>query len=129
MGGNYTGTLLLGISKRSLLEGRHSRPAYAAFSGWDADSTFSLVPSVTQVMLTTPHLVNQQLPMASSQLPRMHHPVCLSTRSSRGMKPYPSRFNDAMPLSQKSWRVNVLMLSILSDALDVQYVRVSADGS
>lgn len=49
VGGNYTGSLLLAVSKRSLLEGRKASPAYAAFSGWDADSTFSLVPAVTQV--------------------------------------------------------------------------------
>ena len=49
VGGNYTGPLLLGISKRSLLEGKRLQPAHAAFSGWDADSSFTLVPSLTQV--------------------------------------------------------------------------------
>jgi hypothetical protein len=48
VGGNYTGPLLLGISKRALVEGRHSSPAFVAFSGWDADTSFALVPSTTQ---------------------------------------------------------------------------------
>nr|QOL01153.1 putative extracellular protein CSOL_076 [Pseudococcomyxa simplex] len=48
VGGNYTGPLLLAVSKRSLLEGKKSQPAYAAFSGWAADSSFSLVPAITQ---------------------------------------------------------------------------------
>ncbi|CAL8465747.1 g5283 [Coccomyxa elongata] len=48
VGGNYTGPLLLGISKRSLLEGKRLQPAYAALSGWAADSSFTLVPSITQ---------------------------------------------------------------------------------
>ena len=49
VGGEYAGPLLLGISKRSLLEGQASTPAYAAYSGWHADTMFSLVPSKTQV--------------------------------------------------------------------------------
>lgn len=48
VGGNYTAPLLLGISKRSLLDGRHATPAYAALSGWDADTSFTLAPSLTQ---------------------------------------------------------------------------------
>ena len=50
VGGEYAAPLLLGISKRSLLEGRASTPAYAAYTGWHADTMFSLVPSKTQVM-------------------------------------------------------------------------------
>ena len=49
VGGQYAAPLLLGISKRSLLEGAASTPAYAAYSGWHADSMFSLVPAKTQV--------------------------------------------------------------------------------
>lgn len=49
VGGEYAAPLLLGISKRSLLGGRASTPAYAAYTGWHADTTFSLVPSRTQV--------------------------------------------------------------------------------
>lgn len=49
VGGQYAAPLLLGISKRSLLEGTASTPAYAAYSGWHADSMFSLVPAKTQV--------------------------------------------------------------------------------
>ena len=52
VGGEYAAPLLLGISKRSLLEGQASTPAYAAYTGWHADTMFSLVPSKTQV---TPH--------------------------------------------------------------------------
>ena len=50
VGGQYAAPLLLGISKRSLLEGAASTPAYAAYSGWHADSMFSLVPAKMQVM-------------------------------------------------------------------------------
>ncbi len=49
VGGEYAAPLLLGISKRSLLEGQASTPAYAAYTGWHADTMFSLVPSKTQV--------------------------------------------------------------------------------
>ncbi len=49
VGGEYAAPLLLGISKRSLLEGRASTPAYAVYTGWHADTMFSLVPSKTQV--------------------------------------------------------------------------------
>ena len=49
VGGQYAAPLLLGISKRSLLEGAASTPAYAAYSGWHADSMFSLVPAKTLV--------------------------------------------------------------------------------
>ncbi|CAL5224046.1 g6670 [Coccomyxa viridis] len=48
VGGEYAAPLLLGISKRSLLEGQASTPAYAAYTGWHADTMFSLVPSKTQ---------------------------------------------------------------------------------
>ncbi|EIE18419.1 hypothetical protein COCSUDRAFT_68334 [Coccomyxa subellipsoidea C-169] len=48
VGGKYTAPLLLAVSKRSLLEAKRSQPAYAAFSGWAADASFSLVPAVTQ---------------------------------------------------------------------------------
>lgn len=49
VGGDYAAPLLLGISKRSLLEGQASTPPYAAYTGWHADTMFSLVPSKTQV--------------------------------------------------------------------------------
>ena len=49
VGGQYAAPLLVGISKRSLLEAAASTPAYAAYSGWHADSMFSLVPAMTQV--------------------------------------------------------------------------------
>ena len=49
VGGEYAAPLLLGISKRSILEGQASTPAYAAYTGWHADTMFSLVPSKTQV--------------------------------------------------------------------------------
>ena len=48
VGGNYTAPLLLGVSKRSLLDAQHATPAHAAFSGWDADTSFTLAPSLTQ---------------------------------------------------------------------------------
>ena len=51
VGGNYTAPLLLGISKQSLLGAKHATPAHAAFSGWDADTSFSLAPSLTQASL------------------------------------------------------------------------------
>ena len=47
--GNYSAPLLLGISKASLLGGRHATPAYAAVTDWDRDTTFTLAPSLTQV--------------------------------------------------------------------------------
>ena len=49
VGGTYAAPLLLGISKRSLVAGAGSSPAYAAWSGWHADTMFSLVPVKTQV--------------------------------------------------------------------------------
>ena len=49
MGGTYAAPLLLGISKRSLVAGAGSSPAYATWSGWHADTMFSLVPAKTQV--------------------------------------------------------------------------------
>ena len=49
VGGEYAAPLLLGISKRSLLEGQATTPAYAVYTGWHADTMFSLVPSKTQV--------------------------------------------------------------------------------
>ena len=47
-GGNYTAPLLLGVSKASLLKAQHGTPAHAALSGWDADTSFTLAPSLTQ---------------------------------------------------------------------------------
>lgn len=49
VGGTYAAPLLLGISKRSLVAGSASTPAYATWSGWHADTMFSLVPAKTQV--------------------------------------------------------------------------------
>lgn len=49
VGGSYAAPLLLGVSKRSLVEGRASTPAYVAYTGWHADTMFSLVPAKTQV--------------------------------------------------------------------------------
>lgn len=67
VGGQYAAPLLLGISKRSLLEGAASTPAYAAYSGWHADSMFSLVPAKTQVDFWS------ILPLWTGQMP----PGCL----------------------------------------------------
>ena len=54
VGGTYAAPLLLGISKRSLVAGAASTPAYAVWSGWHADTMFSLVPAKTQVTAPWP---------------------------------------------------------------------------
>ena len=46
--GNYTAPMLLGVSKRSLLAGGLAAPAFVAITGWEADTSFSLAPSLTQ---------------------------------------------------------------------------------
>jgi hypothetical protein len=46
--GNYSAPMLLGVSKRSLLSGGRAAPAFVAITGWEADISFSLAPSLTQ---------------------------------------------------------------------------------